>query len=74
MIIYVRETKNIYAMQKLKNELQQFVDALNKSAIVSKADLKGNITYVNDKFCEISGYTEGELIANTHRTMAYDTK
>ena len=35
---------------------------LMQSAIVSKADLNGNITYVNSTFCEISGYTKEELI------------
>lgn len=30
--------------------------------IVSKTDLQGNITYVNDEFIRISGFTEEELI------------
>ena len=43
--------------------------ALNHHAIVSIADRAGNITYINDKFCEISGYSRGELIGQNHRIL-----
>lgn len=46
--------------------LTQYKDAVNKSSIFSKTDVAGRITYVNDKFCEITGYTEDELIGQTH--------
>lgn len=34
--------------------------------IVSRTDLQGKITQVNDAFVEISGYTEAELIGQPH--------
>lgn len=34
--------------------------------IVSKTDLKGNLTYVNDVFLRISDYTEAELLGQPH--------
>ncbi len=37
--------------------------------IVSKTDLEGKITFVNDKFCKISGYTADELIGKNHNIM-----
>ena len=71
LFVYVREIINSHEMRKLKNELQQFVDALNESAIVSKTDVRGIITYVNEKFCELSGYKREDLIGFSHRIVRH---
>ncbi len=48
------------------NLYRQFID---DSFIFSMTDLKGRITYVNKKFCEISGYTAMELLGKDHRVI-----
>lgn len=44
---------------------------LDESSIVSKADIKGNITYVNENFCKISGYTQEELLSKPHSIVSH---
>ena len=39
--------------------------------IVSKTDLKGQITYVNSPFVEISGFSEEELLGNAHNIVRH---
>lgn len=58
--------------EELRRSLQQLADvkfALDESAIVAITDRRGKIRYVNDKFCEISGYTRHELIGQDHRLV-----
>lgn len=47
-------------------ELEKFID---ESSIISKADSKGKITYVNKKFTDISGYSLDEVIGKDHNIV-----
>lgn len=69
--VYVKQVKEAAELRKVKHDLNEFVEALDEGAIVSKSDLTGKITYVNDKFCEISGYTKEELIGKQHNIIRH---
>lgn len=42
-----------------------------RDSIVSKTDLKGRITYVNNDFLRISGFSESELIGEPHNIVRH---
>ncbi len=50
-------------------ELHSQKFALDQHAIVSITDLQGHITYANQRFCDISGYSAQELIGQNHRIV-----
>ena len=49
--------------------LNQYKEAIEKSNIISKTDREGIITFVNDEFCKISGYSKEELIGANHNIV-----
>lgn len=55
-------------LNQLNKDYSEFIDEV---AIVSRTDSNGNITYVNDKFCEVSGYSKEELIGKKHTILKH---
>lgn len=58
--------------QYFSNSLKVFENletAINESSIVSITDSEGKIQYVNQKFCEITGYTKEELIGKNQKIL-----
>ncbi len=54
---------------KLTNDLRFQKKTLDLHAIVTETDANGSITYVNNAFSELSGYTSDELIGKNHRVL-----
>lgn len=77
------EVKGFYAMihdvTDLVESRQQLADAvrenaallstINEQMLYSATDLKGRIIEVNDKFCELTGYSREILLGKTHRLV-----
>jgi PAS domain S-box-containing protein len=49
--------------------LNQYKDIVDESLLISKTDLKGNITYINDNFIKVSGFSRDELIGQNHNIV-----
>jgi PAS domain S-box-containing protein len=62
---FINSTKNSISKESIDKmiELENFLDS---SSIISKTDSKGKITYVNQKFTEVSGYTLEEVLGKDH--------
>jgi diguanylate cyclase (GGDEF)-like protein/PAS domain S-box-containing protein len=48
---------------------EKYRRAVDAAAIFSETDLNGRITYVNDQFCAVSGYSREELLGQNHRLL-----
>ncbi|AFZ19433.1 PAS domain S-box protein [Allocoleopsis franciscana] len=56
-------------LRKLVKDLSDVKFAIDRAAILATTDERGNITNVNDKFCELSQYSREELIGQNHRLI-----
>ena len=76
VLVFVGTATLVMRFKRLERQVytnvQQLADvkrALDHAAIVATTDVHGRITYVNDKFCEISKYSRDELIGQDHRII-----
>lgn len=51
------------------DDYESLLNTISKMALIAETDTDGTITYVNDKFCEISKYSPDELIGQNHRIL-----
>jgi len=70
----LRETTHAFnhmsaALERLLGDLGEQQKALDSTASVSESDLAGTITFANELFCKLSGYTREELIGQNHRIV-----
>lgn len=63
-----KKHKHIVAQNR---ELEKIIQLFNNVALVSKTNPQGIITYVNDMFCETTGYTKEEAIGKPQNIVRH---
>ncbi|MEA1919743.1 MAG: EAL domain-containing protein [Campylobacterota bacterium] len=59
------------ATKDAKHLVDEYLKAFDSSVIFSKTDIKGRITYANDAFITISGYSREELLGKPHSIIRH---
>ena len=57
--------------KQMYNSLKQYKDIIDERSIISKTDINGIITYVNEPFEKITGYSKDELIGYSHSKIIH---
>jgi len=66
----ITERKKIEkALAQTSQKLIERQYAIDQAVVVAFTDVKGNISYVNDNFCQTSGYARDELLGKNHRIL-----
>ena len=61
-----------HRLEQTNQQLVNYVDIVDKYVITSSTDNKGIIISTSEAFCEISGYSEQELIGNNHSIVRHE--
>jgi PAS domain S-box-containing protein len=72
VITYRDVTARRNAEDELRNSVRRLEDlrhGVDQAAIVTVADREGFIVYVNDRFCETSGFSREELLGRDYRIL-----
>ena len=69
--INIEKIEEKKAYKKTLKLLEQYKIAVDNSTVISKTDTEGIITYANEIFCRLSGFTKEELIGNTHSLIRH---
>ncbi|MCW5909484.1 MAG: PAS domain S-box protein [Cyclobacteriaceae bacterium] len=76
MACYTKDVSTLVLAKKdlenVKHEMEQRESVFTLTTILSEADQYGNITFVNDKLCEVSKYDRKELIGQPHSIFRHE--
>ena len=65
-------SRNITELKSAQQELNEYMNLVDENVIASKTDRHDVITYVSKAFCEVSGYSQEELLGNKHSILKHE--
>ena len=69
--ILTKHIKQAYYDNTITRKFKIYETIIDETNLISETDLEGVITYANKKLSDISGYTNGELIGQTHQLLRH---
>ncbi len=63
---------DISGMKDIQQKLEKYIHIVNENIIISRTNLDGIITDVSEAFCKISGFSQEELIGQSHVLMRHE--
>ena len=66
-----KETLAQDALENANKQLNEYIRIIDHNVLTSSADLTGKITYASEAFCNITGYTEMELLGKNHNIVRH---
>ena len=69
---FIAVIEDIGDRKQAELRLKEMNNALNAAAVVATTDPEGRITFLNERFCQLSGYSATELLGKTFRTINAD--
>jgi len=58
-------------LQEMMKRSREYHKAMDESTILTRADLNGKITYINQEFTDALGYTSDEIVGKDHRVLKH---
>lgn len=63
--------RDITSQKEIERKIKEYISIMDKHVLVSTTDLKGVITSASKAFCDLSGYTQEELIGSNHSILRH---
>ena len=67
----VRMRREILRRRRAEEEQRRLFSIVDRYVLMSKTDLEGNITYVSQAYCDLTGYSKEELIGQDHSVLRH---
>lgn len=59
------------SIRKINQKMEEYIKIVDENVLTSSTDLDGNIIYVSQAFCKVSGYEKEELLGKKHSIIRH---